>query len=149
MKESSVAEQAAGDVEDSNELVAEANLQSKNDNEKSAEQAESDFQCDLCDFRSNWENGLNIHLARKHANIEQLDGGNDAITEDIEYERTKHYWKEGRMGKAYQTFLDVVDILENSDFDVDTIKEEKEKATLSRKKAFGENYLYFPPWDKK
>ena len=50
MKESTVAEQAAGDVEDNKELVAEANIQSKNDNEKPAEQAESDFQCDLLSF---------------------------------------------------------------------------------------------------
>ena len=37
------------------------------------------FQCVLCDFKSNWENGLKVHMARKHDNnvIEQLYGNND------------------------------------------------------------------------
>ena len=34
------------------------------------------FRCELCDFKSNWSNGLSIHMARKHSNVEQLDGNN-------------------------------------------------------------------------
>ena len=30
--------------------------------------------CQLCDFKSKSEKGLEIHMGRKHANIEQLDG---------------------------------------------------------------------------
>ena len=33
-----------------------------------ADKAEDDFSCEVCDFRSNWANGLAIHMTRKHVN---------------------------------------------------------------------------------
>ena len=57
----------------------------------SAEQAY--FQCNICDFESNWENGLNVHMSRKHANIEQLDGCDsfdDELDEKDKYMKTLH-----------------------------------------------------------
>ena len=38
------------------------------------ERAENAFECELCDFKSNWKNWLQVHMARKHSTIEQLDG---------------------------------------------------------------------------
>ena len=71
-----------------------------------ADKAEDDFSCEVCDFRSNWANGLAIHMTRKHVNMEQLDGSS-SVCEDSEkekdekYSRTDHYWKEGRLGSGY------------------------------------------------
>ena len=48
---------------------------------------ETEFPCDLCDFKSKWQNGISIHMARKHSKIEQLDGNNsvsEASEEDDE-----------------------------------------------------------------
>ena len=46
----------------------------KNNNKRPAEQTETEFQCDFCDFQSNRVNGLDIHLVRKYANLEQIHG---------------------------------------------------------------------------
>ena len=38
------------------------------------EASEVVFKCEICDFTSKKETGLNVHMTRKHGNIEQLDG---------------------------------------------------------------------------
>ena len=120
----------------------------KKDETTSDEVTQPEFTCDLCDFKSNWENGLKIHLARKHTRIEQLDGFIDMEGDnDEKYERTRHYWKEGRLGSGYQTYLDAIDILTNSEFSEESKTSEKGKVFEARKISFGTN-LYFPPWDK-
>ena len=50
-------------------------------NENDAVKADDNFYCQLCDFKSKWENGLNIHMKRKHSIIEQIDG-NVSVSED-------------------------------------------------------------------
>ena len=45
-----------------------------------------DFKCELCDFVSNHERGLNIHMSRKHTMIEQLDGVADEVQQEAEIE---------------------------------------------------------------
>ena len=35
-----------------------------------AEQVKENIACDICDFCSNWETGLALHMTRKHAKIE-------------------------------------------------------------------------------
>ena len=67
---------------------------------------------------------------------------------DEKYERTQHYWKEGRLGSGYQTYLDAIDILTNSGFSEDVKTSEKGKVLEARKISFGTNYKYFPPRDK-
>ena len=102
-----------------------------------AEEAEKRFECILCDFHSNWENGIKIHMSRKHGNIEQLDGNIDIEDEnsiDEEYERTEHYWEKGWLGRFYQTFLDATKIIEDSK------EEERKKLLEARKTALGECY---------
>ena len=113
---------------------------------------EASFQCDMCDFESNWANGLNIHMARKHADMEQLDGSvslSDNLDDDDKYLKTIMYWKEGRLGTVYQTFLDVMDVIETSDLREEAKDVEKEKVLETRKKAFGNDYQHFPPWNAK
>ena len=60
-------------------------------NDKPAEQAGTDFQRDFCDFSSNWENGLSVHMARKHVTIEQIDGLGASENEDKKFDDTSHY----------------------------------------------------------
>ena len=114
--------------------------------EKNIVREDSEFyECQLCDFKSNWDNGLNIHMTRKHGEIEQLDGNTDD-TLDEHYEGTKHYWKLGRLGTVYQTFLDANTIINNSELDEDDKKKEKAKLLDARKTAFGDRFMFFPPW---
>ena len=100
---------AAGEVE-----TNDANLEDTNC--KSAEQAKIDFQCLICDFSSSWECGLHIHMTKNHVNIEQVDGTilDDDLEEDAQYSETSNYWKTGRLGTAYQAFIDANDIIEKS-----------------------------------
>jgi hypothetical protein len=114
-----------------------------------AEGASEVFRCYLCEFKSNWENGLSIHLSRKHGKIEQLDGNttdNDDTKQDEKYAGTKHYWKEGRLGSAYQTFLDAHATIEESELDHDDKENEKAKLLEARKAAFGKLFKHCPPW---
>ena len=53
------------------------------------ENSEKDFPCDLCDFRSNWENGLRIHMSRKHSKLDQLDGNSGSCQDDEKYMENK------------------------------------------------------------
>ena len=114
------------------------------------EKAVESFPCLLCDFRSNWGNGLTIHMARKHCEIEQLDG-NMVDSEDIEnkdqkYFRTRHYWEKGKISTVYQTFIDAQEIIDKSDLNEDEKGKEKFKLMEARKNAFGQHYRNYPPW---
>ena len=62
----------AGEVVTADQAISDENVVSVD--EKSAEKAGNYFKCLLCDFTSNWENGLQIHMTRKHNTIEQIDG---------------------------------------------------------------------------
>ena len=59
--------QSAAEADDE---VVEVEVEEPND--ESAEQANITFLCIICDFVSNWENGLQIHITRKHTNMEQI-----------------------------------------------------------------------------
>ena len=114
-------------------------------------EVETEFLCDLCDFKSKWQNGINIHMARKHSKIEQLDGNNsvsDASEEDDEkYNCVKHYLNKGWLGGAYQTYLDAIDVIDESDLQEEVKVVEKRKVLEARKLALGDNFSWFPPWD--
>ena len=117
-----------------------------------AEQVKEIFPCDICDFCSNWENGLAIHMPRKHAKIDQLDGSSSIKEESDEndvYAATIRYWKEGILGTVFQSFLDATKVIEESDLS-DKFKDvEKAKVLEARKQAFGSDFVHFPPWRKK
>lgn len=114
-----------------------------------AETATETFECIICDFKSNWENGLKVHIARKHEKIEQLDGVVDLDHENDErYDNTKHYWKKGWLGTVYQCFLDANKIIDDCDMLEEEKDKEREKILAARKVAFGSSFVNFPPWDK-
>ena len=121
-------------------------------NEKVAGKAADKYPCLLCDFDSNWKNGLEIHMTRKHSQMVQLDGNitfdSVELEEDVKYENTSHYWKHGRLGIMYQTFLDANLIIDNSNLSEEKKIEEKSRILAARKSAFGDGYKQFPPWDK-
>ena len=128
----------------------EANLSSEIVSD-TAEKVVEDFPCDLCDFRSNWENGLRIHMNRKHHRIEQLDG-NVSVASDVDddekYSGTEKYWKSGILGTCFQYFLDANEILDICVLDVEVLNSEKLKVLEARKCAFGDDFKYYPPWRK-
>ena len=80
---------------------------SSDKNEISAVEAET-YPCEICDFESNWTNGLKIHMSRRHSRIEQIGGNFDS-------EGDENYWKDGNISQLYQSFLDVNKIIEESE----------------------------------
>ena len=112
-----------------------------------AEQVEEEFPCQICDFVSNWQNRLKVHMSRKHENIEQVDGNTDSDDfGDKEYLETDRYWKTGILGTIFQTFLDASLIVERSDLSKDNKAVEKAKILEARKHAFGQHFRNYPPW---
>ena len=73
-------------------------------NSNSAEQAQVDFSCDICDFQRNWANGLRIH---KHQQLEELDGNVsvfDDLDNDDKYLRTIQYCEKERLELCSRRF---------------------------------------------
>jgi hypothetical protein len=91
---------------------------------------------------------MSIHVARKHSSIEQLDGSDD-LEEIDKYSDTCHYWKTGRLGTVFQTFIDANEIIDSSNLSEVTKESEKTKVLDARKCAFGENFTHVPPWNQK
>ena len=111
----------------------------------------NDFLCVLCDYKSSWANGLEVHMGRKHRNIDQLDGSNDIeeLELDKKYDRSEHYWEKGNVGIAYSIFLDANCLVDASNLSEKEKSKEKAKLLDSRKSVFGNNFHQFPPWCKK
>ena len=66
------AEVVEADIDDA--TVPSPTVEVREENEliiNDAEEADDNFHCDICDFKSNWGNGLRTHMTRKHASIEQ------------------------------------------------------------------------------
>ena len=90
-------------------------------------------------------------MTKKQAQLEQLNG-NTPIREDSEeiendkYSETIRYWKEGKLGTAFQSYLDAIDVIETSNFSEDFKDVEKSKVLEARKQAFGSEFEYYPPW---
>ena len=110
---------------------------------------EQTFECEICEFRSIRENGLEIHMGRVHKNIEQIDGHMEENEDDELLDSTERYWRTGILGSCYQTYLDVMALIDDSYLDDEAKKTEHAAVALdSRKEAFGEQYIYYPPWRK-
>ena len=121
----------------------------KVDHEEAGNATDGMFECLICDFKSTWEFGLKVHMGKKHSNIEQIDGHVELEEDDDKYEKTEDYWKKGRLGVAYYTFLDAMCLIDSYDISEDDKKEEKEKLLDARKAALGKTFYNFPPWSKK
>ena len=114
------------------EVAGEATESVQNESEKviAAEPTleSPDFECIFCDFRSNWHNGLKVHMARKHEKdkIEQLDGNDDLeLDTDEKYHRTRHYWATGFLGSGYQNYLDANALLKEVNISEKDMEHEK------------------------
>ena len=62
---------------DSQPEMVEVAEEATNDKEKkdtNNDDSTKQFECLLCDFHSNWENALKVHMSRMHTRIDQLDG---------------------------------------------------------------------------
>ena len=143
-------DKSAAEADASEKVAVQKKLNSKTNEHDTdnAEQADA-FHCPLCDFRSNWANGLEIHKTRKHQKIEQLDGNNSAdedLDEDEKYSNTKKYWENGKLGTIFQDFIDANYIIENSELQEQCKTIEKTKILEARKCSFGKDYKYYPPW---
>ena len=148
-------EQGATEIRDSTvkpmNAENDANIdESEEETEKVTEKATDTFECPLCDFCSTWNNGLKVHMARKHRNIDQIDGNSDEKVLDLEkkYESTEHYWERGRLGIAYYVFVECKEIIDASDISEEEKLKEKEKLLDARKAALGSTFHQFPPWSK-
>ena len=148
-----LAEEAIGNEDDKdvnkevNSLatVAEEAIGNPDENDLSEK---TNFECPICDFCSNFENGLKVHLARKHSKVEQLDGHYDEDPDDDEYAGSKHFWKNGWLGGAFQSFCDANKVLDACDISQEEKRIIKAEILEARKIALGSNFMYYPPWDK-
>ena len=60
--------------------------------------------------KSSFEVGLKVHIGNKDSNIEQIDGHGE-VEDENRYENTKDYWREGRLGNAYFTYVDAMHLI--------------------------------------
>ena len=87
-------------------------------------------------------------MTKKHAHLEQLDGGT-SISEDYEekenkYSATIRYWEEGKLGTVFQSYLDAIDCIEKRDFSEDVTNIEKTKVLEARKLPFRSEFEFHP-----
>ena len=131
------------------EVVVEVELGNENvrdTEEVTPNKREGNFSCEFCEGLR--EIGLEIHMSRKHKNIEQLDGNVDFEDDDQLFLSTERYWSTGILGSCYQTYLDALELLDESTLEENAKKVEKDKVLDARKEAFGDQYMYYPPWRK-
>ena len=58
------------------------------------------------------------------------------------------FWETGYLGTCFQTYLDALSIVKESNLDENEKDFENTTILDARKEAFGDNYLYVPPWRK-
>ena len=73
---------AAAEAGEASEVSAEKEAV-QDTSDQSAVQAKNDFPCLICDFVSNWESGLLIHMSKKHSMMEQVYGNVTLISDDL------------------------------------------------------------------
>ena len=108
------------------------------------------------EIKSIRKNGVAIHMSRRHSMIEQLDGAisDDMIDDEYEkrilqkYKNTVEVWRTGKLGQSYQVYLDALEVINESDI-VEAEKENERVMILeARKKAFGDDFEFYPPWKR-
>ena len=87
---------------------------------------------EICDFGSNSENGLKIHMSRRHARIEQIDGNNSFSDETDEYieNEVENYLSTGEISCENFCFNDVWEELINTIKRSDLSSSDKKKEML-------------------
>ena len=69
--------------------------------------------------------------------VDGCDSISDDLDEDDNYLKTSQYWKEGKLGTVFQTYLDVLEIIEKSELTEESKDVERAKVLEARKDAFG------------
>ena len=147
------AAKAASSSEQSSDIVnaAEANTEQSSDASKEAVEASSEYACEICDFKSNKESGLNIHMSRKHPVLEQIDGNTEDF-EDFETEfdnEIEEYLSTGSFPESdslwYEQFWeDLLGYLKSRKEKLEAL--EAYRKLLEKKKGMG-SYLGYAPWN--
>ena len=109
-----------------------------------------DFDCEICDFKSNKESGLKIHMSRKHPVLEQIDGNTEQI-EDYETEfdaEIEDYLSTGIFPDVdsvwhEQLWEDLLFYLKSRKDKLEALDAYRE--ALEKKKGMG-SYLGYAPW---
>ena len=108
---------------------------------------ESKFKCEECDFEALSSIKLKIHLRCEHAKVKNGSFQHETALKE-KYESTKHYWKTGRIGISYQSFIEAIFVIKaclpqyQQVMEMDLLYE-------ARKKLLGTNYFTYPPWCNK
>ena len=85
-----VSEQDQQETQGAEEVIKNSEMQ---ETVELAEKVSESFECPLCDFTSKWQNGLNVHMARKHSKLDQLDGASEIEEAIIHSPRVKQrFW---------------------------------------------------------
>ena len=109
-----------------------------------------EFNCEICDFKSNKESGLKIHMSRKHPVLEQIDGNTEQPEEfetefDVEIEdylstgifpEVDSLWHE-------QFWEDLLFYLKSREDKLEAL--DAYRKALEKKKGIG-SYLGYAPW---
>ena len=85
----------------------------------------------LCDFITSRKAGLDIHLSKKHKEIEQVDGS----TSDTEENYAEAYWERDELSSTYQRYLDVIEDIQSSNLTTQEREIEIERAKSCRLEA--------------
>ena len=83
--------------------------------------ADIEFACDICDFSSNWRNGLSFHISSSHEiTNEKLKSSDEIIN------LTQSYWKTGKLVSNMQVYVNALMDIEKATNVNDDVKEEEE-----------------------
>ena len=103
------------------------------------------FHFKLCDFESNRESGLNIHMSRKHKTLEQIDGHSEFDDIDTEYDdEIEDYLKTGVLGSDGQLWEDLLFYLKRSKDKLEAL--EARRLAIERDEGIGYYLIKSPPW---
>ena len=69
------------------------------------------FKCEDCDFCSCSSIKLKVHMTCEHGKMKNSSSVCDIKLKE-KCESSKHYWKSGRIGIAYQTYLEALFVIE-------------------------------------
>ena len=114
---------------------------------ESSVKADHSLSCQTCGISFKEKTSVKVHEDKYHGIPHSANNNGDIFT-DSERDTTLHYWKTGHMIDVYQTYLDVIDDITNSNLSKEDKCREEEKALEGRKKSLGSNYMKFPPWRK-
>ena len=112
--------------------------------EKVADEASFEYPCEICDFKSNRESGLHIHMSRKHKTLEQIDGHSEYNDIDTEYDdEIEDYLKTGVLGSGGQLWEDLLFYLKRSKDKLEAL--EARRFAIEREEGIGRYLLKSDP----